>query len=275
MEKRKPPTIIVALVVCFALFTILTVIGFAIPWRSEIASEEGRGIDSVITYLLFATGALVVFGHVILIRFLLKGRDDQDEAYVRPPPKVEWMWGIIPVIVMMLLAEAGVLVVGAATWDKLYVDKPTDPVVLEVVGKQFEWLVRYPGADNTYGAYDFKWVDGADNPLGLDEDDDAGLDDIISRNVIYLPRGRTAQIRLRTHDVIHSFFVPDFRVKQDVIPGFPTEIRFTPTLNGIYELACTELCGLGHYKMRGLVHVVEPAEYEAWLKARPTFGGED
>jgi len=275
MENRKPPRIIVALVAFFAIFTILSVIGFAVPWRSEVASEEGQGIDSVITYLLFATGALVVLGHAILIRFLLKGRDDQKTAYVRPPAKVEWMWGIIPVIVMMILAEAGVLVVGASTWDKLYVERSADPVILEVVGKQFEWLIRYPGKDKTYGAYDFKYVDGVDNPMGLDEDDDAGMDDIISRNVIYLPRGRTAQIRLRTHDVIHSFFVPDFRVKQDVIPGFPTEIRFTPTVNGVYELACTELCGLGHYKMRGEVHVVDPAEYEAWLNKRPTFGGED
>ncbi|MHC4954812.1 MAG: cytochrome c oxidase subunit II [Planctomycetota bacterium] len=275
MENGKRPPIIRGLIVFFALITIFAVVGFMLPLRSEVASEEGKGIDAVITYLLWATGALVIIGHVVLIRFLLVGRDKQAAPYHRPPAKVEWMWGLIPVLVMMLVAEAGVLVVGNPTWDKLYVERAEDPLDVEVVGKQFEWLIRYPGKDGTYGKYDFAEVHGEDNPMGLVESDDAAADDVFSRNVLYLPLGRPVRIKMRTHDVIHSFFVPEFRVKQDIIPGFETELRFTPTRVGEYELVCTELCGLGHYTMRGVVHVVEPAEFEAWLAKREIYFPED
>jgi cytochrome c oxidase subunit 2 len=111
--------------------------------------------------------------------------------------------------------------------------------------------------------------------MGLDDRDAAALDDIVKRNVLHLPAGRPVVIRLRSYDVIHSFFVPAFRVKQDLIPGFPTRLQFTPTRVGEYELACAELCGLNHFQMRGQVKVVEPAAYEAWLveQAKYTLGG--
>jgi len=268
MEQRSRPPVVIGLIVFFGLITIVTVALFCLPWRSEVASEEGKGIDAVITYLLVATGLLVVLGHYVLIRFLWRG--DGGKEYTRPAARVEWMWGIIPVVLMLLLSEAGVLVVGAPTWKKLYVDRPADPLLVEVVGKQFEWIVRYPGKDGTFGPYDFKWVNGADNPLGLDEDDDLATDDVIAKE-LYLPVGRPVSIRLRTHDVIHSFFVPEFRVKQDLIPGFPTEVRFTPTRTGEFELACTELCGLGHYTMNTQVKVLEAAEFDQWLASQPGF----
>jgi len=268
MESGKRPPVVTGLVVFFALITLVTVVLFCLPWRPDVASEEGKGIDAVITYLLYATGALVVLGHVVLIRFLWRG--DGEKPYARPTARVEWMWGILPVVVMMLLSEAGVLVVGAPTWKKLYIDEPADPLEVEVVGKQFEWLVRYPGADGEFGAYDFRWVDGQDNPMGLDEEDDAAADDIVQSR-LFLPVGRPVRIRLRTHDVIHSFFVPEFRVKQDTIPGFATEVKFTPTRTGEFELACAELCGLGHYTMNTKVIVLEPGEFEKELASKPGF----
>ena len=264
--NRRP--VVVGLILFFAIVTIVTVAMFAMPWRSEVASEEGKGIDAVITYLLFSTGALVVLGHIILIKFLWGG--DADGGYKRPTPKVEWMWGIIPVIVMMALSEAGVLVVGSPTWKALYIEEPKDPVVVEVVGKQFDWMVRYPGKDGKFGDYNFKWVHGQDNPLGLDEDDDKATDDIFAAT-LRLPVGRPVVIRLRTHDVIHSFFVPEFRVKQDLIPGFDTQVKFTPTRTGEFELACAELCGLAHYNMKTTVTVMEQAEFDAWLDKQVGF----
>ena len=135
-EDGGRPRIVIGLILFFALITILTVAMFAMPWRSEVASEEGKGIDSVITYLLFATGGLVILGHVVLIKFLWGGRDDSD--YKRPTAKVEWMWGLIPVVVMMAVSEAGVLIVGSPTWDLLYVTKPVDPIEIEVVGKELQ-----------------------------------------------------------------------------------------------------------------------------------------
>jgi len=246
--------------------------GFLYDWRPPVAAEEGEGIDATITYLLVATGAILLIGHVVLWWFLSKSGND-DSPYRRPGKRAEWIWGIIPVLLMLALSEAGVLFVSGPVWDSLYVTKPQDPVIVEVVGKQFEWIVRYPGDDTVFGAFDFEFVNGADNPLGVDEDDEKALDDVVVRGMLYVPRGRAVVLKMRTHDVIHSFFVPHFRVKQDLIPGFPTTIKFTPTKTGVFELVCAELCGLGHYKMRGEVHVLEPDEFEAWLVSKPKFGG--
>jgi cytochrome c oxidase subunit 2 len=262
-----------ALVVFFAILTAITVVGFLIPWRRDVASEEGKGIDLTITYLLVVAGILVVLGHVILVRFIWKSSASEGAAYGRPSRRAEWAWSIIPVLFMLVLSEAGVLVVSGPVWDSLYAQEPGNPVVLEVVGKQFEWYIRYPGADGKFGESVLRNVNETDNLFGLDDFDDAAQDDIIKRGQICLPVGRPVVIRLRTYDVIHSFFVPEFRVKQDLLPGYPTRLKFTPTREGEFDLACAELCGLGHYTMRGRVRVVKPEEYEAWLKQQMTFGG--
>jgi cytochrome c oxidase subunit 2 len=268
-----------ALVVFFAILTAITVVGFLIPWRREVASEEGKGIDLTITYLLVVAGILVVAGHVILVRCIWKSSASEGAAYGRPSKRAEWAWSIVPVLFMLLLSEAGVLVVSGPVWESLYAEEPKDPVILEVVGKQFEWYVRYPGVDGKFGESDLRRVNETDNLMGLGVDelgsvtDPAAEDDIIKRGQICLPVGRPVVIRLRTYDVIHSFFVPEFRVKQDLLPGYPTRIKFTPTREGEFDLACAELCGLGHYTMKGKVRVVRPEEYEAWLKQQITFGG--
>ncbi|MHC4340192.1 MAG: cytochrome c oxidase subunit II [Planctomycetota bacterium] len=264
------------IVVFFSVLTVVSIYGFTRPWRSEVATQEGSGIDGVITYLLVATGVLVVVGHFVLVRFIWRSSSGNSSGYRRPSGKVEWTWGIIPVILMILIAEGGVLGLASPVWSKLYIEEAQDPLVLEVVGKQFEWFIRFPGKDGVFGDYDFDEVDGVDNPLGLIDDPEtnpAAQDDIVKRGTLYLPVGREVVIRLRTHDVIHSFFVPQFRLKQDLIPGFPTRVKFTPTKIGDYELACAELCGLGHYRMRGTVHVREPIEFEEWLSRQMPFGG--
>ncbi len=276
MAQASRPASAFLLVAFFALLTLAVVVGFFVPWRSAVASMEGRGIDSVITYLLVSVGVLVVIGHAVLVWFLWRGSaaGAMQKKYRKPSTRHELLWSLIPVLVMMLVSEAGVLVVASPTWKALYIDEPSDPLVVEVVGKQFEWLVRYPGRDGVFGKTDLGLVDPQEgNPLGVDEDDDQALDDVVKVGTLYLPKDRPVVIRLHTQDVIHSFFVPHFRVKQDLIPGFPTRVKFTPTRTGDYELACSELCGLGHYRMRGTVHVLEPDEFEAWLAKQATFGG--
>ncbi len=262
----------VLLVVVLGALALVTIGGFAWDWRPPVAAEEGAGIDATITYLLIAAGFILLVGHAVLVWFIWRS-DRGDQPYERPTRRAEWIWGIIPVLLMLALSEAGVLVVSGPVWDSLYVNKPKDPLVVEVVGKQFEWVMRYPGVDGAFGKYDWRYVDGTDNPLGVDEDDDTSLDDVIVRGKLFVPRGRPVIVKLRSHDVIHCFFVPHFRVKQDLIPGFPTSMRFTATRNGVFELVCAELCGLGHYRMRGEVHVVEPAEFDRWLAKRAKFGG--
>jgi len=255
-----------ALACAFALLPLLTVLGFLlVPWRPPIASVEGEGVDRVLNYLLLATGLVLVVGHVVLCGFVWKYGDGGPSGYARPKGRVELLWSLGPVIVISLLAEVGVLVFGAPVWHQLYIERPKDPFRVEVVGKQFEWIVRYPGKDGVFGRTDARLVHDQRNPIGLDEKDPAAKDDILVRGTLRMPESADAELRLRAHDVIHSFFVPQFRVKQDLIPGFPTRLRMRPTAKGTYEVACAELCGLGHYRMRGLVEVMDKKEYADWL----------
>lgn len=272
MEAGKSPRTVALLVTLFSLLTAMTVLGFAIGWRTEIASKEGGGIDAVLTYLLVSTGVLVVLGHGVLCWFLLKS-DPAGAATGRPSRRAEWMWSLIPVLIMSVLSEAGVLVVGSPVWHSMYAEEPEDPVIVEIVAKQFEWYARYPGKDGRFGAFNLEDVDGQDNRLGLDEDDEAAADDVVKTGVLTLPVGRPALLRLRTHDVIHSFFVPQFRLKQDLLPGMVTRLKVTPTRTGEFDLVCAELCGIMHFKMQGRVVVLSEDEFDAWLAKQETFGG--
>jgi cytochrome c oxidase subunit 2 len=137
-------------------------------------------------------------------------------------------------------------------------------VRVEVVGRQFFWVVRYPGPDGQFGRTSPALIN-TDSPLGLDRGDPAAADDVVLLNEMQLPKGRPALVRLRSTDVIHSFWVPELRVKQNAVPGMEIDIWFTPTQVGSYELACNQICGLGHYRMRGLLGVSEEAEFERWL----------
>ena len=273
MSEGKRPGIVLPLVGLFALLTGLTVFGFSRGWRTEVASEEGAGIDAVLTYLLLVTGVLVVVGHAVLCWFLWRSSGPGgDTAYGRPSRRAEWLWSLIPVLIMSVLSEAGVLLVGAPVWNSMYVDQPEDPLIVEVVGKQFEWYSRYPGKDGKFGRIDWKQIDGQLNPIGIDENDPAGQDDIWKAGGPVFVKGRSAVLRLRTHDVIHSFFVPQFRLKQDLIPGFPTRLKVTPNRVGTYDLVCAELCGYAHYNMKSKVEVMTADDFEGWLDKQIPFG---
>jgi cytochrome c oxidase subunit 2 len=140
-----------------------------------------------------------------------------------------------------------------------------------VTGKQFEWHVRYPGPDGTLGPKSVALIDDVTNPVGLDRSGSGGADDIVTINQITVPVSRPVRIRLQARDVIHSFFLPHMRVKQDAIPGMSPEVIFVPTREGNFEIACTELCGLGHYRMQAFFSVVSQAEFDAWLVEQATL----
>ena len=142
---------------------------------------------------------------------------------------------------------------------------PDDAVTVMALGAQFQWDFHYPGADGEFGRFDPALYD-IDNQIGLDETDPAAADDWVLTNQLVLPVDRPVRILLRAKDVQHSFFLPNFRVKQDLLPGMVTEATFTPTRAGSYEIACAELCGLGHYRMRAFLEVMEDADYQAWLQ---------
>jgi cytochrome c oxidase subunit 2 len=156
----------------------------------------------------------------------------------------------------------------------------SEALVVQVTGEQFAWNIHYPGPDRVFGRTDITLLDMQTNPLGLDRSDPAAKDDITTLNQLYLPVNRPIIVRLRSKDVIHSFGVPEFRVKQDAIPGFTIPIWFVPTVTTAdmrtrtgnpdfqYEIACAQLCGLGHARMRGFVTVQSAEEFQTWMDER-------
>ena len=140
-------------------------------------------------------------------------------------------------------------------------------VVVRVVAEQFAWNVHYPGPDGRFGRTDHALL-SATNPLGLDSRDPAAHDDVTTINELHLPANRPTIVYLSSKDVIHSFALPQMRVKQDAIPGVAQPVWFTPTKTGQWEIPCSQLCGLGHYRMRGFYTIQSQADYEAWLASQ-------
>jgi cytochrome c oxidase subunit 2 len=239
-------------------------------WLPPLASDHGAGIDRMLYYLLLSVGALYVIGNAVLgyfvWRFCRQGRVTMRMA----SRKSERRWSLIPVAVMLVVAEGGVFVLGLPVWGKYYGEPPADVLTVEVTAEQFAWNVRYAGADGTFGRTAANLIT-LNNPLGVDRGDAGSRDDLILLNDIHLPVNQPVRLRLRAKDVIHSFYVPDFRLRQDTVPGMTIDVWFVPTQTGVYELACSQLCGFGHYSMRGLVTVVSDEEFQAWLAEQASY----
>jgi cytochrome c oxidase subunit 2 len=168
------------------------------------------------------------------------------------------------------LGVAAMLAPGLYVW-RQYVTVPKDATDVEVVGRQWQWSYRLPGKDGRLGTTDIQNV-SADNPLGLNANDPHAQDDlVIETDDLHLPIGKPVKILLRSFDVLHNFYVPEFRAKMDMVPGVVTYYWFTPTRTGTFEVLCAELCGVGHAQMRGKVVVEEAAEHQAWLDRQRTF----
>jgi cytochrome c oxidase subunit II len=191
--------------------------------------------------------------------------------------------------VAVAVVEA-VLLIGFAIplWAARVDARPPDSeaLVVQVTGEQFAWNIHYPGADRVFGRTDIKLLDLQVNPLGLDRSDPAAKDDVTTVNQLYLPVNQPVIVRLRSKDVIHSFGVPEFRVKQDAVPGLTIPIWFIPTVTTAdmrtrkgnpefqYEIACAQLCGLGHARMRGFVTVQSAEEFQMWMEEEVKEQGE-
>jgi len=166
----------------------------------------------------------------------------------------------------------------AARVDRMPSD--SESLVVQVTAEQFAWNVHYPGPDGVFGRTDIKLLDLQANPLGLDRSDPAAKDDVTTLNQLYVPVSKPIIVRLRSKDVIHSFGVPEFRVKQDAIPGLTIPIWFVPNVTTAemrtrtgnpefqYEIACAQLCGLGHYRMRGFVTVQPAEDFQKWMEEK-------
>jgi len=245
----------------FGLATLVLVVVatfyFTKTWLPPLKSDR-IAIDHALAITLAVTGLVFIVTNLMLAWFGYAYQDGPGAkaAYWHDSPRLEMTWTLV---------TAGILAIflfnALSLWAKVTAPPPADAVLIEVTGQQFAWNVRYPGKDGVLGKTDHLQA-SQDNPIGLVKDDPASKDDLLLLNQIYLPKDKPVRVQVRSMDVIHSFFLPNFRVKQDAMPGMTIDIWFTPTELGDFEIACAEHCGLGHYRMRGAVHVVPAADLE-------------
>lgn len=229
-------------------------------------SAAARAVDAQFTATLVCTAVAFVLAQGLLGWCLWRYRSGRGRAprYSEGHRGLETAAAVTIGVVFVTLAIAGQRV-----WAQLHLrDAAPDALVIDVVGEQFAWNVRYPGADGRFGRTDPDLYDGVTNPLGIVAADSSGRDDIVGLNTIAVPVGRPVELRLGSKDVLHSFFVPALRIKQDTVPGMRIPLRFVATTTGDFDVPCAELCGLGHYRMKGTLRVLEPAAFAAWLDAR-------
>jgi cytochrome c oxidase subunit 2 len=252
------------------LVTGFFIVGYgARTWLPPLASRHGAGIDAMLVYLLATVGGLLLIGYVALAVLVWRAARQPRVTHRTATPRTEWVLSAALGVVMALVAEGGVLAIGIPVWGEYFgAAPPADAVRIEVTAQQFIWNVRYPGSDGTFGRTDPRLMDDATNPIGIDRGDPAAKDDIFIQNEITVPVDRPIRIQLRSKDMIHSFFLPHLRVKQDTVPGMTPEIVFVPTRMGTFEIACAELCGLAHYRMRGVLNVVSDDEFRRWRQTQ-------
>jgi cytochrome c oxidase subunit 2 len=240
-------------------------------WLPVGASAAAAGIDHYFTVTFILMGIVFVAAQGILGYFAWRYRDRGSSSaarYSHGNNGLEIAWTVLTFILFV-----GLNLMSSSIWaSERFRPAQAGAVQVEVTGMQFQWYFRYPGPDGKFGATRPELIDpsaGGEGAVGLDAIDPASKDDLVT-GTMYLPVGREAEVILRAHDVIHSFFIPAMRFKQDSVPGLAIRMHFTPISTGDYEIACAELCGLGHYKMHGMLKVVSQQEFEAWLAARQT-----
>lgn len=237
------------------------------------ASEMGQKIDLMLYITIGVTGVVFVITQVLLFWFSFKYQenDDRKAFYFPHNTKLELLWTTVPAIFLTVL-----VVFGLKYWFKMTSDAPKDAVVVEVTGHQFAWEFRYPGPDKILGKKNYKLTKGA-NSLGVDFNDPASLDDIHVSATMHIPVNRPVKFVINAQDVIHDVGLPHFRLKMDAVPGIPTTLWFTPLYtteemkvrsgnpNFVYEISCDQMCGKGHFSMRGVIVVESEADYKMWL----------
>ena len=209
-------------------------------WLPEGVSSVAPAIDNIFYLILWITGVAFLLVQGVLIVFLIRyrRRPGRKAAYLHGNHLVEMIWTVVPALILILLA-----VKNQQVWAVVRGTPPPHDLEVQITAEQFAWNIRYAGLDGR---------------LNTD-------DDILTINQLHLPVQQTVLIHLNSKDVIHSFFVPQFRMKQDAVPGITSRVWVLPTTPGHFEIACAELCGLGHYRMRGFLTIDTPEAFQAWL----------
>ncbi len=261
------------------------------------ASEQGIKVDSMLMTTLAITGIVFVFTQILLFWFAYKYQEKEGRKvyFFAHSTKLEVLWTAVPAIFLTVL-----VVIGLRNWFSFTSEAPANALQVEITGKQFGWIFRYPGKDGEFGKKYYRMIDAADNSLGLIwkdtivnrangepqqlKDDKFTHDDLVMEQTMYVVKNRPVKLIINSRDVIHDVGLTHFRMKMDAVPGMPTTLWFTPiyTTNEMkertknpnfqYEISCDQMCGNGHYSMKGNIEVVTQAEYDAWLaKQKPKF----
>jgi cytochrome c oxidase subunit 2 len=252
---------LVLLVVATVLFHVLS------PWWFTPIASNWSMMDSTVNLTFWVTGAAFVLVTLFMAYAIIRFRHGRvQRAEYRPESqKLEWWLTIITSVGIIALLAPGLVV-----WAK-FVTAPETAALVEVVGKQWNFSYRFPGADGKLGRTDAHLA-SADNPLGIDPDDPNGQDDIIvTGSELHLPVNKSVKVELRALDVLHQFAVPQFRAKMDMVPGMVTYFWLKPTRTGPYDVLCEQLCGIAHFAMRGRVVIDSAEDFRAWQAQQPTF----
>lgn len=276
-NKVNAALFVVFLVGTFGLMTWYSIKEFS-NYQLPIASEHGVITDRLFWITMAVTGFIFILTHILLFWFPYKYqyRTDRKASYYPDNNKLEVIWTLVPAVVLALL-----VISGWRAWTDITDPAPEGAHEIELLGYQFAWEIRYPGKDNILGDFDYRLIN-ASNSRGIDFSDQNSRDDFPSQTVV-IPKGEPVLFKIRARDVLHSVFAPHMRLKMDAVPGMPTRFWFVPTKTTAemraelgdeefeYEIACTEVCGSGHFSMRRVITVVEPDEYRKWFSEQKSF----
>lgn len=253
--------VLVLVVAGSVLFHVLS------PWWFTPIASNWSYIDNTLVITFWITG--IVFAAVVLFMayciWRFRHREGTKADYEPESGRLEgWLTVVTAIGVAALLAP------GLYVWSQ-FVSVPDDATEVEVVAQQWQWSYRLPGADGKLGTSEARLI-SPENPLGVNPEDPVGQDDVIVEAAdLHLPVDKPVKMLLRSIDVLHDFYVPEFRAKMDMVPGSVTYFWFTPIRTGTFEVLCAELCGIGHGFMRGIVMVDTEEDYQAWLQEQSTF----
>ncbi|MBN1449167.1 MAG: cytochrome c oxidase subunit II [Bacteroidetes bacterium] len=240
-----------------------------LDWLPENVSVFGEGVDHLFRLIYYISIAIFLLVNTIYILFIIRYRRKRkgEKAYhYHGNNLLEFSWTALPFALFLFLAFYS-----DGIWEdiKYSEKKPNPDLVVEVMGQAYLWHFRYPGSDGIFGRRERRFISPT-NPFGVDPEDPNGRDDLTGINTMHIPVNKTILVRLSSMDVIHSFFLPNMRVKQDAVPGQWVDVWFNSVKTGEYEIACAELCGSGHYLMRAVLTVQPQREFDTWIDEQYT-----
>jgi cytochrome c oxidase subunit II len=231
-------------------------------WFPLAITADALAYDRQFTWTLWIAGVIFIAAQIALAAVIFRGRNRSAASPVHGNRRLEWTWLTATAALFIALS-----VLGSRGWAKIP-RRAAGEEIIEVDAHQFSWSFRYPGPDGRFGRTDRAFIsDAGGNPVGIDPQDSAGRDDIVTAS-LRIPAQRKVLLLLRARDVVHDFFVRELRTKQDIVPGTEIPLELTIDAPGTYEIACAELCGLGHSQMRSILLAMPPDEYDRWKRQR-------